>query len=206
MRLAEALEAAIQLRGGPSGNLRHLLRDVPEIAGLARSKQVLSAVETFLGGRAFPVRAILFDKTPSANWSVGWHQDLAISVRQRVDAPGFYGWSEKDGIVHVMAPAQVLEQMVTVRIHLDDCDVANGALQVVPGSHLAGVLDAAGIRQRSKAGVTCVVPQGGALLMRPLHLHASHAAQSRLHRRVVHLEYACRPLPCGLQWHEEVAS
>ncbi len=46
----------------------------------------------------------------------------------------------------------------------------------------------------------CVLPRGGALLMRPLLLHASSPATGPGHRRVLHIEYASGPLPGGLKW------
>ena len=60
--------------------------------------------------------------------------------------------------------------MVTVRLHLDDCDEGNGPLQVLAGSHQEGVLTPAAIdawRARVEPSVCCV-PAGGVLLMRPL--------------------------------------
>jgi len=45
--------------------------------------------------------------------------------------------------------------------------------------------------------VPCTVNKGGALLMRPLLLHSSTAANPR-HRRVLHLEYSSIDLPGGL--------
>ncbi|MEW6284455.1 MAG: phytanoyl-CoA dioxygenase family protein, partial [Candidatus Eremiobacterota bacterium] len=38
--------------------------------------------------------------------------------------------------------------------------------------------------------VECCVPAGGAVLMRPLLIHASSAARTPGHRRVIHLEFA----------------
>jgi hypothetical protein len=38
------------------------------------------------------------------------------------------------------------------------------------------------------------------MAMRPLLPHASSAAREGQHRRVVHIEYAAIPLPCGLEW------
>jgi hypothetical protein len=32
-----------------------------------------------------PVRAILFDKSPKANWPLAWHQDRVVAVRERVE-------------------------------------------------------------------------------------------------------------------------
>jgi ectoine hydroxylase-related dioxygenase (phytanoyl-CoA dioxygenase family) len=93
--------------------------------------------------------------------------------------------------------------MLTLRLHLDASDEANAPLRVIPGSHAAGRLSAEAItRLREKSEVTsCLVPRGGALLMRPLLLHASSAARVPQHRRVVHLEFATAPLPDGLEWY-----
>ncbi len=95
--------------------------------------------------------------------------------------------------------------MVALRLHLDDCDESNGALQVIPGSHRIGRLTAGRIgelRVREKS-VVCSVRAGDALLMRPLLLHASSEALAPAHRRVIHLEYAACALPAGLEWAEK---
>ena len=206
-----ALIAAVSKTGDGAGSqrrgsvyaLRNLLEDVPEVAELADAPAVRALVTPILGPNCFPVRGILFDKTPEANWNVVWHQDLSIAVRERQEAEGFGPWSEKAGVVHVQPPAHILERMLTVRLHLDDCDETNGPLLVLPGSHRGGRLSAPEIqRQRTRtSGVACPVPSGGALLMRPLLLHASSASQSPRHRRVIHLEFAAEPLQAGLQWH-----
>lgn len=198
-----ASDGAGSQRRGSVYALRNLLEDVPEVAILAESAAVRSLVSPVLGPGCFPVRGILFDKTPEANWNVVWHQDLSIAVRERRDVEGFGPWSEKAGVVHVQPPAHILERMLTVRLHLDDCDEMNGPLLVLPGSHLGGRLTAPEIQhQRTQiVSVTCPVPSGGALLMRPLLLHASSASQSPRHRRVIHLEYAAEMLPGGLQWY-----
>jgi len=190
-------------RRGSVYALRNLLEDVPDVAELADAPAVRALVTPILGPACFPVRGILFDKTPEANWNVVWHQDLSIAVRERQEAEGFGPWSEKAGVVHVQPPARVLERMLTVRLHLDDCDETNGPLLVLPGSHRGGRLTAPEIqRQRTQtSSVACPVPSGGALLMRPLLLHASSASQSPRHRRVIHLEYAADSLPGSLQWH-----
>lgn len=188
--------------------IRNLLEEVPEAAALANSSALRFLVTPVLGPNCFPVRGILFDKTPDANWNVVWHQDLSIAVRERKDVAGFGPWSEKAGIIHVQPPVWVLERMLTVRLHLDDCDAANGPLLVLPGSHQDGKLKAEEIQQRRALipSLSCPVPSGGALLMRPLLLHASSRSLSPRHRRVIHLEYAAEPLPEGLHWHQETAA
>ena len=183
---------------------RNLMLRIPAVASLASSTAILGRLEKSLGSGCFPVRSIFFDKTPEANWLVPWHQDLSIAVAHRHEVHGYGPWSTKDGVSHVQPPIPILEEMVTLRLHLDDCNEDNGALRVIPKSHRWGRLDAtrsAEIRAHEKAAV-CVLKAGDALLMRPLLLHASSAAVMPRHRRVIHLEYASRPLPDGLQWAE----
>ena len=151
-----------------------------------------------------PVRALYFDKSPGANWLVAWHQDLTLAVRTRVEVQGFGPWSIKDGVQHVQPPVGLLEQMLTVRLHLDDCDETNGALRVLPGTHRLGRLDAERIRElrEEHSEVVCKVAAGGVLLMRPLLLHASARSQSTRHRRMLHIDYAGFGLPEPLGWYE----
>jgi len=197
----ETLERGLPTSSGGNGGLRNLL-DTPPIATLAASTAVRGLIEPVLGRGAFPVRAILFDKTPVANWKVSWHQDLTIAVKEHAEVAGYGPWSQKAGVVHVQPPVSILEQMLAFRLHIDESTQANGPLRVLPGSHWAGRLRDAEIpewRERIAEQV-CLVPRGGALLMRPLLLHASSPAETPEHRRVIHIEYAHCALAGGLQW------
>jgi ectoine hydroxylase-related dioxygenase (phytanoyl-CoA dioxygenase family) len=149
------------------------------------------------------VRAIYFNKTAKTNWLVAWHQDVTIAVEEKIEAPNFTGWSVKDGIPHVHPPDALLENMLTLRIHLDDCDETNGALRVLAGSHRLGRLPANDIqelRQKLPEQV-CSASAGDVLLMRPLLLHASARSAGTRERRVLHVEYAGFELPSGLRWN-----
>jgi ectoine hydroxylase-related dioxygenase (phytanoyl-CoA dioxygenase family) len=212
-RVVEELVRALE-RVGPSGSaldrgggvyaMRNLLRNVPETRRLAKSGALRALVEPVLGPGAFVVRGLFFDKTPEANWGVPWHQDLTIAVRARTASPGYGPWTVKAGVPHVQPPVPVLEGMLTVRVQLDEGAEENGPLRVLPGSHARGRLDADATRDwlARVAPVSCAVPRGGVLLMRPLILHASSPARGPGRRRVVHLEYAAAPLPGGVAWHE----
>lgn len=197
-----ASPGAVRTRGGVFA-IRNLLDISPAVRDLALSAPLLHLVESCIGPGAFPVRALLFDKTPAANWLVPWHQDLTIPVRRRIDAPGYTAWSVKAGVVHVQPPVEVLESMLAVRIHLDDCDESNGALRVLPGTHQFGKIDPGKEAQlhAAIAPVICRVPRGGAILMKPLLLHSSSAGTRPAHRRVIHIEYAACELSPGLEWH-----
>jgi len=207
-RLVDAIDFSGPAAGRQEKNsrvfaMRNLLR-LPEVREIAKSSAIRDLVEPVLGRNVRPVRGLLFDKTPEANWKVAWHQDLSIAVRRRIDVAGFGPWSIKAGVQHVQPPVELLEQMLTIRLHLDDCDTNNGPLLVLPGSHLHGALAPHAIeRMRQEVPrVECIVPSGGALLMRPLLLHASSSAKSPAHRRVIHFEYASCDLPAGLEWEE----
>ncbi len=185
----------------PRAGLRNAVR-VPSLRGLAEVPAVQKLVNDLLGPSPRLDRAILFDKSPDANWSVPWHQDVTIAVRARIDTPGFGPWSVKDELPHVTPPAAILASIATIRIHLDDCPAENGPLQVIPRSHLRGLLTDEEI-DRSRADgpiVTLEARAGDAVLFKPLTLHASAKATAPTHRRVLHLEYAGVDLPNGLQW------
>jgi len=96
----------------------------------------------------------------------------------------------------------VLERMLAVRVHLDNCMAENGPVRVMSGSHTVGKLAACEVdewRARSPS-VDCLVARGGILAFRPLLLHASSPAIRPGHRRVVHLEFAVGDLPDRLDW------
>jgi hypothetical protein len=198
-------QTAVRARKSTTYAVRNLLSLVPEVRELSRSPAMLALVEPVLGPGARAVRGLLFDKTPGANWKVAWHQDLSIAVKGRVEVSGFGPWSEKAGVLHVQPPPDVLRNMLTVRLHLDDCPAENGPLQVLAGSHAHGIIPPESIAELRKTGplVTCLVKAGGAVLMRPLTLHASPTSTTPGHRRVIHIEYAAaNTLPAGIQWHE----
>lgn len=197
-------EKLIDHLGPACGAGRRDILELAPIAKLSRSDRLLNLVQPHLSAQPRPVRGIYFDKTADTNWLVTWHQDLTIAVRDKIDVPGFGPWSVKEGVPHVQPPVSLLEQMLTVRLHLDDCDESSGALHVIPGSHRSGRLSAECIRQwRSQHLATmCCVAAGDALLMRPLLLHSSSRSRTERHRRVVHIEYASFALPNELQWHE----
>lgn len=192
-------------RRGEVFAVRNLLDVIPEVAELSTSSKIRALVEPILGERFIPVRGILFDKVPDANWKVPWHQDVTIAVQDKVEADGFGPWTVKAGVTHVQPPAAVLEQMISVRLHLDPCSELNGALRVIPGSHLRGRIPEAEIPDiRAKISErVCEVSAGGALLMRPLLLHASSPSQNPAHRRVIHLDFAAAELPTGMRWFSE---
>ncbi|MEM6782869.1 MAG: phytanoyl-CoA dioxygenase family protein [Bacteroidota bacterium] len=176
--------------------------DIPAIRAEAEAGAAFHLSADVLGTDAKPVRAILFDKNPDANWKVAWHQDQTIAVKERREVEGFGPWSVKGGGVHVQPPAAVLEQMVTVRLHLDPCPAENGALRVLPGTHTRGKLTPTSLSATAQdvEPVTCAVGLGGAVLMRPLTVHGSSPSEVAQHRRVVHIEYAAGTLPGALTW------
>jgi hypothetical protein len=173
--------------------IRHLMGH-PGVSRIAHSSDVLGIAGEVLGKGAIPFRATLFDKSPTSNWLVMWHQDTALPLSERRETDGWGPWSVKDGVTYAHAPASALEQVLAVRIHLDDSNLSNGPLRVLPGTHRAGVLTDEEIHELSESVrcVDCPVPKGGLVLMRPLAVHASSKSASNVPRRVIHIEYAAQ--------------
>src|SRR5205823_4505707 len=148
--------------------------------------------QQILGSDALPFRATLFDKSPTANCLVVWHQDTALPFRERREMPGWGPWSVKDGVIYAHAPASALSQVLALRLHLDDSTPENGPLRVLPKTHTLGVLSDDELHDLSTrvAAIDCLVRSGGVLAMRPLIVHASSKSQSHAPRRVLHIEYA----------------
>ena len=158
------------------------LRQIPEIASV-------------LPPGAVAMQCTYFEKSKSKNWLVAIHRDLSIPVKARIDSPDWTAWSEKEGVLFAHPPASVLQSVVAVRVHLEENDEANSPLQVVPGSHVVG--------ESSNRRDICLVPRGGALVMRPLLLHASSKLVSG-RRRVLHFMFGPRELPNKAEWAHAV--
>jgi Phytanoyl-CoA dioxygenase (PhyH) len=173
---------------------------------LARWLLALPQLSDVLPADAVAVQCTLFEKSPDRNWLVAPHQDLAIPVAERIDHPLLSGWSIKGGRHFVLAPTELLAQMVALRVHLDDATQADGGLRFVPESHRDGVLDeVVALHCRDRVGEVSVdALAGDGLLMRPLVLHASSKASSFGRRRVLHFLFGSRELPFGLRWHQAI--
>lgn len=183
--LVESLEGIPRTRAGA----RHLLAH-PEVIDVATN--LLPIANGWFRATATPFRATLFEKTPTSNWNIPWHQDTALPVERRMDVPGWGPWSEKAGITYAHAPGSVLTQVVALRLSLDDSTPDNGPLRVIPTSHQLGLLtdDDVLLSAKRLGETTCCVPAGAVLVMSPLLIHASSKATTDKPRRVLHIEYA----------------
>lgn len=186
----------------PRHGIRNAEKKLASVQRLADSTLLKNTAKKYLSGEPEIVRVIVFDKTADKNWLVTWHQDKTISVGHEVDVPNWGPWTVKDGTHHVQPDLNVLEDMITFRIHLDDANEDNGCLKVIPMSHNLGILN-----NEEKARVLiesqeylCTAKSGDLLLMRPHLLHSSSKGTAPSHRRVVHIEYSSFKLPKGLGW------
>jgi hypothetical protein len=195
---------SMRSRTGTVVAARNVLESYPAAASIWRRSPLVELLVVVLGADAGLVRVLFFDKPPDRTWSLAWHKDLTIAVRDnRLVSRSFTRPTTKAGVPHVEAPRELLERMLTLRIHLDDVTDENGPLRVIPGSHLASKEAAASDREpaviRARAG--------DVLAMRPLVSHSSGASLPGCtrHRRILHLEFAGQPdLADGYQWHEFV--
>ncbi len=174
--------------------------DLLALAGPGSTLQSLAARS--LGPGAMAVRAVLFDKRADQNWSVGWHQDRTIVVKERREVEGFGTWSVKAGMLHVEPPDHILARMLTLRAHLDECDAENAPLLVSPGTHKLGrVLEVDLKTTIARHGIaTCLADAGDVWVTSTPILHASEPAANPRRRRVLQVDFAAGDLPGGLEW------
>lgn len=174
---------------------RELLTE-PWCCLLANQLKTNALLNNILPKEPIAIQCTFFQKTIDKNWLVPLHQDLSIPLKEKLALDGFSGWSTKQGITFAQPPAGVLEEIVAVRIHLDDCHEEHGALKVVSGTHLSGRIaekDWTAIRDK-KGEQLCSVNAGGAIIMRPLILHSSSKAEKANGRRVLHFLFVPKTL------------
>lgn len=184
--------------------IRAFLKKYPGLLPLIFNDRLKTIINDFLP-KGQLIKSIYFDKPPNANWIVNWHQDLTINVIGQTSDPEYKNWRMLKDRTVVQAPLTILQNIVTIRIHLDDCTEENGALRVVPKSHLEGIVKIGNqIASLKAAAQICEIQAGGILLMKPLTFHASKRTNNNLSRRVIHLEFCNIDLPKGMEWQERV--
>ena len=205
--------ATLQRQNGVIYGARNLLDLFPPARALWQREPLLSLLCEVLGPQFGLVRGLYFDKPPQSTWSLPWHQYRTIAVvDNKISSARFNCPTRKAGVPHIEAPDEVLQQMLTLRIHLDEVTDENGPLVILPGSHVGQVsnlsIDASSALHQSWPTET--MPQvihaaaGDVLIMRPLlyHCSSSSLAETKRHRRILHLEFAASPdLPAGFRWH-----
>lgn len=185
-----------------TAGIRNADKKFPSIHALVNGNKLLHIAKQYLNDKPAIVRVILFNKTPDNNWLVSWHQDKTICISQKKDICGWGPWTLKDDTHHVQPPLIVLNQMVTLRIHVDDSTIETGCLRVIPKSHSYGILSNDQIQTiiKTEQAVACIGKAGSVLIMRPHLLHASSKTLATTQRRVIHVEYCSYELPDGLTW------
>ena len=184
--------------------IRQFLKEVPEIKSLIFNHKLKELLSEVFNKDVFVVKSIYFDKPEKSNWYVAYHQDLTISVDKRVELEGFGPWTVKQEQFAVQPPLDILKRNFTIRIHLDHTNKENGALKVVPRSHLKGIYRPETIDWSVEQEAVCEVESGGVMLMKPLILHSSSRTTNGQKRRVIHIEFSDVELPTAIQWSEKL--
>lgn len=182
--------------------IRQFLKEFPSIRDVIFNQKLKSIIKNILGCDYFIVKSLYFDKPKKSNWFVAYHQDLTISVDKKINIDGYGPWTIKQNQFSVQPPINILKSIYTIRIHLDDADINNGALKVIPKSHLHGVYKKD--KKDSENEDVCAVKKGGIMMMRPLLFHSSSRTTNEKQRRVIHIELSnLNNLGKNLNWAEK---
>lgn len=184
--------------------IRQFLKEVPETISLIFNENLKRIVNQLFGEDYFVVKSIYFDKPETSNWYVSYHQDLTISVDKKIELENFGPWTTKQNQFAVQPPLDILENIFSIRIHLDATDENNGALRVVPKSHSKKIYRPETIDWNVETEESCNVEKGGIMIMKPLLLHSSRRTTNNKKRRVIHIEFSNQELPKDLNWAEKL--
>jgi len=184
--------------------IRQFLKEIPNVKDLIFNENLKAIIKEVFGENYFTVKSIYFDKPEKSNWYVAYHQDLTISVDKKVTLENFGPWTTKQNHFAVQPPTDILENIFTIRIHLDDTDENNGALKVIPRSHTKGIYRSETIDWNIETEEICNVEKGGVMIMKPLLFHGSNRTTNGRKRRVIHIEFSDMELPEVLNWSEKI--
>ena len=186
----------------PTFGKRILLKDIPALKALIFNDN-LEQLLTTIDPNAFLVKTIYFDKPDDSDSCAGWHQDISINVKKKIETDGFTSWTKQKEVNSVCPPTELLHNIFIIRIHLDTTSAQNGALKVIPGSHTKQFTnDEINTITLNAQPLIMEVKEGGIQLMKPLLLHSSSKTQNQKRRRVIHLEFSSSNLPNRLEWLE----
>jgi ectoine hydroxylase-related dioxygenase (phytanoyl-CoA dioxygenase family) len=183
--------------------IRELMIVKPELWNILLNKNLNELISVVGGTNYFLTKAIYFDKPKKSNWFVSYHQDLSINVTEKNEITNYVNWTNKRSQIGVQPPIEILENIFTIRIHLDDTSKDNGALRVIPKSHLKGIIRTDSGNYNTEHQVFCELNKGESMLMKPLTLHASSRTVNEKKRRVIHLEFSNLELEKPIKWKEK---
>ena len=193
-------QASIRSSRGTVYAARNLIDHLDNLTSLVQSTGLSNHLKEAIGDDCGLVRVLYFDKPSDRSWSLPFHKDLTIAVKDNsLPTENFSKPTRKSGVDHIEASEDILQNMLTLRIHLDTVTTANGPLQVIPGSHLSGKM----VVPYQRDAVKVLVDRGDVLAMVPMIAHGSGHSDpdQQLHRRILHLEFSgTRDLPDGYQW------
>jgi len=189
----ETAVGAVRGRSRSAYGARGLLVARPHLRLLFSELKLDRIAEDALGGAAFAIDAVFFDKRSDANWAVPAHQDVVVPVPFSADLAGVRNLRHRHGLTYGEPADHVLQELVALRVHFDDAGPENGGLSIVHGSHSLGRLSGAEIlRIPSESYTRYDCRAGDVLLMRPLAVHRSGRAALPTHRRVLQVLYGPR--------------
>ena len=182
--------------------IRQFIKEFPQIKEIIFNENLKKIINNIGGENCFVIKSIYFDKPEKSNWFVSYHQDLTISVDKKEMIDGYNFWTNKHNQFAVQPTLDILENIFTIRIHLDDTNEENGALKIIEKSHLKSIRRIENMDLNMEKETFCNVNSGGIMIMKPLLFHSSMRTTNNKKRRVLHIEFSNKELPNKINWSE----
>ena len=99
----------------------------------------------------------------------------------------------------------VLDNMLFVRVHLDDAGVENSAMEIALGSHKCGrvAADDAEVHAMRHETELCIAKRGDVQVLKMGILHRSRTSSSQRPRRAVQIDFSADHLAEPLLWAKD---
>lgn len=172
--------------------IHQLLLKEPSLVKIILNRNLTRLVR-HIDAKAFLVRASFFSQGPRDVRYQNWHQAKGLSTLI-------------DGNVKVdINTEEIVKNMFSVRIHMDDVKEGNGQQLILSGSHKKRFNpEEIDLLSNNSNPYGPDLYSGTALVMNNLLLTKFLATPSPKRRRVLHLEFTSQELPDGIEWIEKL--
>ena len=175
--------------------LESVLETLPDLKTLLINMNLKKIIESLGEGYSL-IRSAYFDNRVSKPEKTVWRQRRRLTFPVKIEGADYSNWQLEGDFFSAEPPARIMQDMVIVRIHLDDSDQNNGELKIFKGSH-SQILDHSAIKVITENGLpsNCGILAGGIQILKPFILQSETKRSRSKKNRIIELTFSSSDLP-----------